>query len=175
MESIVEDTVPREKAAQNEDSIHDDTKIRSEDTPAPIGNRLGGNGWSGWSSQFEQTEELNDDGEEEDLKTPTPVEEIKSFDSLLQLYGNNTSTQLGKMDSQTDGGFDSVDGASNASSQLKKEVTQHKQKYNNKQQCLCLVFLILLEYIVSLIQHERHRRLSFFLPFLPVVLRKISI
>ena len=60
-----------------------------------LGNRLGGNGWSGWSSQFKEDE--HDGGEETpglSSQTPTPLqkEDFKSFDSLLKVYGNKTET-----------------------------------------------------------------------------------
>jgi len=58
------------------------------DSTMVLGNRLGGNGWSGWSSQFEEQKEEDP----EDVKTPCNAddENAKSFDSLLQLYGNKT-------------------------------------------------------------------------------------
>ena len=60
------------------------------DSPVVLGNRLGGSGWSGWSSQFEE----HQDEDEEDAKTPCNVdkENVKSFDSLLLMYGNKTDT-----------------------------------------------------------------------------------
>lgn len=104
---------PKENSSNSEMSENDPVEA-----PVSIGNRLGGNGWSGWSSQFEQRlEEENNDGKDDsDLKTPTSVEEIKSFDSLLQLYGNNASTK--NEDSETDGTLDVVDGVSNTKSNV---------------------------------------------------------
>ena len=65
-----------------------------ETPPMVLGNKLGGLGWSGWSTEFEEDE--NDGQISKDVESPTtPLahkEEFKTFDSLLKSYGNNTET-----------------------------------------------------------------------------------
>lgn len=77
-----------------------------EAPPVLIGNRLGGNGWSGWSSSFERessvdvnSEEKQDLGEKS-VEESTDKEEIadmnkknESFGTLLKVYGVNNPSK----------------------------------------------------------------------------------
>ena len=55
------------------------------------GNRLGGQGWEGWSSSFE-----NDPAENFTRKSSAEDEKLKSFGSLLQKYGHNGVAENGE-------------------------------------------------------------------------------
>lgn len=61
---------------------------------ATIGNRLNAIGWSGWSSAFDNTNDVNNDDELELSASESPTssadhdEMNESFGSLLQIYGN---------------------------------------------------------------------------------------
>ena len=88
-----------------ENTSHLDSEQNDQIQPLTLGNRLGGNGWSGWSSQFEEDEQ--DGGSEQHTselpsQTSTQKEEFKSFDSLLKVYGNKTETLSTNETSQDD-------------------------------------------------------------------------
>ena len=55
------------------------------------GNRLGGQGWEGWSSSFE-----NDPVENFTRNNSAEDEKLKSFGSLLQKYGHNGAAENGE-------------------------------------------------------------------------------
>ena len=93
-----------------ENSLHSDSGKNDQIQPVTFGNRLGGNGWSGWSSQFEEDEE--DGGSDETTselpsQQSTQKEEFKSFDSLLKVYGNKTET-LSINETSQDDSYDSL-------------------------------------------------------------------
>lgn len=81
---------------------------QGSDSSQLLGNRIGADGWStGWSSQFEQNENTNAGNE---TTEETSTMEIKSFDSLLKMYGNNAV--ISQADKENGGGkMDAIDGA----------------------------------------------------------------
>lgn len=77
-----------------------------EAPPVLIGNRLGGNGWSGWSSSFERESSVDVNSEEKQdlggksVEESTDKEEIadmnkknESFGKLLKVYGDNNPSK----------------------------------------------------------------------------------
>ncbi|XP_066911215.1 pleckstrin homology domain-containing family M member 1-like [Clytia hemisphaerica] len=102
-------STPKDKEiTENAENFQEDPEsiatVIQETPPRVLGNRLGGLGWSGWSSQFEEDE--NDGQISRDVESPkTPLlhkEEFKTFDSLLKSYGNNTETLSSSLELSSD-------------------------------------------------------------------------
>jgi len=68
----------------------------AKNTPSTIGNRLGGDGWSGWSSSFEEHAPIQTEVDDE-------AEDVKSFDSLLKTYVTNATTSKVRSSDVIDG------------------------------------------------------------------------